>query len=858
MKKIFTKTSIYYLLSFLIPLTIISIVLAFQGIWWGSDTTILASDGFHQYVIFNQTLRNALHGDGSLFYTFTSGLGLNFYALSSYYLGSFLSPIVFFFDLQSMPDALYLVTIVKFGLIGLSIFISLKGIYKKVTIPWALLLSSAYALMSFSTSQLEINSWLDVFILIPIILLGLHQLVRENKQIIYYMALTCLFVQNYYFGYMTAIFLTLWTLVQLSWIEKNRIRTFINFTVVSILSALSSLFMLLPTYLDLKTHGETFTQIVNLKTEDSWYLDFFSKNLVGSFDTTKFGSIPMIYVGMLPLILSLIFFTLKDIKWTVRCSYGLLISFVIASFYFQPLNLFWQGMHAPNMFLYRYAWVLSTILIYLAAETLQRLEHVTMKQLIFPFATLIIGYLLTYLFREKYDFLADVNFLLTLEFLFAYFILFWSFLKYKLSLTWVSLAFLAFGLFETGIHTQYQVQGLANEWHFPSRSNYAEKLTDIDSLVNSTKNDNTTFYRTERLLPQTGNDSMKYNYNGISQFSSIRNRASSSVLDKLGFRSDGTNLNLRYQNNTLIADSLFAIKYNLAEFNPQKFGFLAYRTEGIMTAYQNEYALPLAILTNGVYTDVKFTNLTLDNQTNFLNQLTGFNLQYYYTLQPVAVENAFELNNRITVNKIDGDDSARIQYTLHIPANSQLYVNLPNLQFTDDTNKNIQITANNLSSNYTLDNTFSFFSVGYYEVEQEVTLTISFPNNSQVSFDRPEFYQLDLLSYQQAILELLRKNVVVKTEDNTVTATYSSTQDASLFFTLPYDKGWSARLNGQSVSISRAQNGFMKVDVPAGQGEVILTFVPHGFKLGVIFLILSILLFNYYEILYRKHTKLDE
>ncbi|WP_153052338.1 YfhO family protein, partial [Streptococcus suis] len=50
MKKIFTKTSIYYLLSFLIPLTIISIVLAFQGIWWGSDTTILASDGFHQYV----------------------------------------------------------------------------------------------------------------------------------------------------------------------------------------------------------------------------------------------------------------------------------------------------------------------------------------------------------------------------------------------------------------------------------------------------------------------------------------------------------------------------------------------------------------------------------------------------------------------------------------------------------------------------------------------------------------------------------------------------------------------------------------------------------------------------------------
>lgn len=855
MKKIFTKTSIYYLLSFLIPLTIISIVLAFQGIWWGSDTTILASDGFHQYVIFNQTLRNALHGEGSLFYTFTSGLGLNFYALSSYYLGSFLSPIVFFFDLQSMPDALYLVTIVKFGLIGLSTFISLKGIYKKLTIPWALLLSSAYALMSFSTSQLEINSWLDVFILIPIILLGLHQLVRENKQIIYYVALTCLFVQNYYFGFIAAIFLTLWTFVQLSWIEKNRIRTFINFTVVSILSALSSLFMLLPTYLDLKTHGETFTQVVNLKTEDSWYLDFFAKNLVGSFDTTKFGSIPMISVGILPLILSLIFFTLKDIKWTVRCSYGLLVSFVIASFYLQPLNLFWQGMHAPNMFLYRYAWVLSTILIYLAAETLQRLEHVTMKQLIFPFASLIIGYLLTYLFRDKYDFLADVNFLLTLEFLFAYLILFLAFQKYKLPLTWVSLAFLAFGLFETGIHTQYQVQGLANEWHFPSRSNYAEKLTDIDSLVNSAKNDNTTFYRTERLLPQTGNDSMKYNYNGISQFSSIRNRASSSVLDKLGFRSDGTNLNLRYQNNTIIADSLFGIKYNLATTDPNKFGFSLYNSTDSISLYENSFHQGLAILTNSVYKDVKFTNLTLDNQKNFLNQLTGLTQKYYYSIPITSSQNTVELGNRITVNKTDEEAAAKASYTLTIPADSQVYLNLPKITFANESSKKVVITVNNQSNEFTLDNAFSFFNVGDFPEEVEVQIDIYFPENAQVSFDKPQFYRLDLIAFKDAVSILKEKNVVTRTKGNKVTVDFETENEASLLFTLPYDKGWSATIDGKPVSIQKAQNGFMKVDVKPGQTQAILTFTPQGFSIGMILSISAMCIFigyQFYRYQYRK------
>ncbi|HFI0119680.1 TPA: YfhO family protein [Streptococcus suis] len=855
MKKIFTKTSIYYLLSFLIPLTIISIVLAFQGIWWGSDTTILASDGFHQYVIFNQTLRNALHGEGSLFYTFTSGLGLNFYALSSYYLGSFLSPIVYFFDLQSMPDALYLVTIVKFGLIGLSTYYSLKGIYKKLNTPWAILLSTSYSLMSFSTSQLEINSWLDVFILIPIILLGLHRLIKGKNPILYYIALTCLLIQNYYFGYMTAIFLTLWTLVQLSWIEKNRIRTFLNFTVVSIFSALSSLFMLLPTYLDLKTHGETFTKIVNLKTEDSWYLDFFAKNLVGSFDTTKFGSIPMIYVGLLPLILTLLFFTLKEVKWIVKCSYGLLISIVITSFYFQPLNLFWQGMHAPNMFLYRYAWILSTILIYLAAETCIRLKQISLRTFYGVVVFLTLGFLLTFFFRNQYEFLQDVNFLLTLEFLILYGSLFLLLFYYRLSAKWIATVFLIFGLFEIGIHTYYQVQGLANEWHFPSRSNYAEKLTDIDSLVNSAKNDNTTFYRTERLLPQTGNDSMKYNYNGISQFSSIRNRASSSVLDKLGFRSDGTNLNLRYQNNTIIADSLFGIKYNLATTDPNKFGFSLYKSTDSISLYENSFHQGLAILTNSVYKDVKFTNLTLDNQTNFLNQLTGLTQKYYYSIPITTSQNTVELGNRITVNKTDEEAAAKASYTLTIPADSQVYLNLPKITFANESSKKVVITVNNQSNEFTLDNAFSFFNVGDFPEEVEVQVDIYFPENAQVSFDKPQFYRLDLIAFKDAVSILKEKNVVTRTKGNTVTVDFETENEASLLFTLPYDKGWSATIDGKAVSIQKAQNGFMKVDVEPGQTQAILTFTPQGFSVGMILSLSAMCIFigyQFYRYRYRK------
>ncbi|WP_171063049.1 YfhO family protein, partial [Larkinella sp. C7] len=105
---------------------------------------------------------------------------------------------------------------------------------------------------------------------------------------------------------------------------------------------------------------------------------------------------------------------------------------------------------------------------------------------------------------------------------------------------------LIFSILEIGLNSYYQVNRLNDEWIFPTRGGYEQDMSDIDYLVSYSKKQHDTFFRTERLLPQTGNDSMKFNYTGISQFSSVRNTASSSQLDRLGFQSNGTNLNLRY------------------------------------------------------------------------------------------------------------------------------------------------------------------------------------------------------------------------------------------------------------------------------------------------------------------------
>ena len=848
--KTFFRNYWAYFISFIIPLVIMSGVYLSQGIYWNSDTSPLLGDGFHQYVIFDLNLRHILHGSGSLFYTFTSGLGLNFYALSSYYLGSFLSPLVYFFDLTSMPDAVYLSTLLKFGLIGLSTFFSLRIIFKNLSAPLRLALSTSYALMSFTVSQLEIKTWLDVFILIPLILTGLHLLITDKKRILYFTSLSILFIQNYYFGYMTALFLVVWYFCQLSWDFKRRKFSFLDFIITSLLAGLTSFIMTLPTLFDLKTHGEKLTAITKIKTDTSWYLDLFAKQFIGAFDTTKYGSIPMIFVGLLPFILTIVFFTLKSIKFHVKLCYATLFIIIIASFYLEALDLFWQGMHAPNMFLHRYAWIFSTLLIYISSEVLNRVKDIKLWNVFCSMSLLLTGYLATIYFKNHYSFLTKLNILLTLEFLVVYLLLLLALIKKLISPKIFSILILIFTISEISFNASSQLNGISKEWGFASRSTYNKDIPSMEALLEYIKQQPDTFTRTEKLQTQTGNDSMKFNYNGISQFSSVRNRSASTTLDKLGFKSSGTNLNLRYANNTIIADSLFGISYNISETYPDKYGFHPSYQKDNLTLYKNQFALPIAFATQSLYKDVTFNDHTLDNQTQFLNQIAALNEEYFYPIN----HNTNPSDNVVNLNGTSTED-ATINYNIEVPENSQVYLSMTKLNFSNDKKKQVDIIVNGEKKSFTTDNAFTFFNLGYTENKQTFDIQIKFPGNAQISFESPTFYRLDTKKYTEAISKIKENPVEVSSYKNKVTVNYKVKSETSIFFTIPYDQGWSAYQNGKKLQIQQAQTGFMKIDVPEGEGTITLSFIPKGFVAGASCSLIAIIVFIFYDFQRKKYSR---
>ena len=85
------------------------------------------------------------------------------------------------------------------------------------------------------------------------------------------------------------------------------------------------------------------------------------------------------------------------------------------------------------------------------------------------------------------------------------------------------------------------------------------------------------------------------------------------------------------------------------------------------------------------------------------------------------------------------------------------------------------------------------------------------------------------------------------------TATIQVEQDTPVFFSVPYEDGWSATVNGQPAEIYKVNVGFMAVVCPATGGEVTIRFDYHtpGLLYGLMITLAAVVLFLLYFFLMR-------
>lgn len=391
-----------------ITLLIMLILYAVNGVYPFGTATTAFSDGFSQYTAFLAELTNKIRSGGSLLFTWHTGGGQNFWTLMGYYLMSPLNLIALFFPAERMADAFSLITLIKPSLLALTFGIFLKYTYKKNDIS-IVIFSVLWSMSGFILASIDLTSWLDGILYLPLVILGLHRMMEGKSAILYSLFLGLTIASNFYIGWMTCIFCVIYFVymliaddevvleraddkeseadssedaaIDIFAIFRNSylLNRFVKFLGSSLLAGALSAIVTLPMVKTLSNTGKGTVEdaIFNIHGNEIFSV---LASLAFPFKNTyiSMASIECIFcfVGLATLILAVAYFFAKGISVRKKVGNFLLLAVMWASIFIHSIYFVWHGFGIPMGILYRFAFIYSFIILKIAYEAFRELKSI--------------------------------------------------------------------------------------------------------------------------------------------------------------------------------------------------------------------------------------------------------------------------------------------------------------------------------------------------------------------------------------------------------------------------------------------------------------------------------------------------
>lgn len=385
---------LYILLGFLIPFLLMFFSFKVMGVSPYGDKQILVTDLWHQYYPFLVDYQSKLKAGESLLWSWTSGGGTNYVALIAYYLAS---PLNFFSVLvpaESLREFLFVITCVKIGCAGMFFSLFLHITFKRRDISIAAF-GILYALCAFIMGYYWNVIWLDSVAILPLVVAGAFCLLRDGKFKLYIISLAVSILANYYIGlFICAAVLIVsigYSLVELKgW--KKLVKDFFKMAGCSIVAIMMTALLTLPAYFALghaysssNSFPEKFAVNMGVTADFGGVLDGICRtisNSVAFVQPTAKEGLPNVYTGVITIFLAILFFFCSKIKRRERIFCGMMLLFFLTSFVVRQLDYIWHGFHFPNMLPYRFSFLYSFMLIYMAFRVFMYIDHVKIASVI--------------------------------------------------------------------------------------------------------------------------------------------------------------------------------------------------------------------------------------------------------------------------------------------------------------------------------------------------------------------------------------------------------------------------------------------------------------------------------------------
>ena len=851
----------YLALAFFVPLIGFLSIMLFGGYEpFGDGRSMLYSDMYHQYYPFFVSFRNMLRNGESLLYNWNIGMGLDFLGLFSYYLASPLNLLSVLIPESWTLEYFSLLSPIKLSLASLFFAIFLKKTFKQDDLSITLF-GSFYGLCAWALGYQWNVMWLDTFALLPLVALGTISLLRDKKFFLYTTSLFLSIFTNYYVGFFTCIFVFLIFVCYEICRFKNITTLLYDLLRIALFSLLAigmTVILELPTFAALQTTQSSVNKFpegfrLNIADKNTWQglLDAMRQvagNMGGGLTPSFKEGLPNLYCGVGTIILAFLFLTTGKVKIRDRVCSVLLLLFFIVSFIIRQLDYIWHGFHFTNMIPYRFSFLFSFVLLYMAYRAYLLRRDFKLWQL-------IVGGILALAILACSKSITDPVYIAynAIFFLFYFVILLYPTLLGKLPQTApkeerishkkkqrnrrdISAALLAVTMC---LELIMNIVNFGVAFPYTGVTNYPKGTADTEHILAYMKENekDSLFYRAEVTHSQTLNDGALNNYNGISTFTSSANVNVTEFMRDLGYGAKNTYNRYCFEESSPVANLFLGLKYMIerdgnVEMNSY---FDVVETSGNVHLLKNNAYLPLGFLANVQLGSVDFSKNTptFDFQNELLSAASGTTQNVWSKLSRdsliISSENVVvkTKNGSGYCTYESGDKAGTITYTYNITQEGFLCLDL---NLPKKNAYNVYLNGLKLfNETYSIPQSIAVSNVHPGDVV-EIKLTCKAKENSNMNIKAAV---LDENIFRDAY-DVLSASVWEPDEfSNTkISGSISCDRDGLLYTSVPQNGNWTAYVDGKETDIVLVGNCMIAVHMTAGDHTFTLSYHNEAFSLG--------------------------
>lgn len=797
--------------------------------------SLACMDANIQYLDFYAYLKEVFAGNDSIIYSYGKTLGGSNVAVFSYYLSSPFSLLVLLFDKSALNSFFDIAVALKLGTAAITFCCFLHYRFSgKLGALFSVILSFSYAMMQYSIAQSSNIMWLDGVYMLPLILLGVYNVVNGKRPYLLIISTGLAIIFNWYSAGIDCIFSGFWFFLEYTLAELDKGRKPLdelkNFVLRGCAYAFSMLWgvalsavLFLPTFASL-SHG---------RGHIDWSL--LNKHFNGNVASTLQGFIlgatsstnsVSLFCGSFALLGCITLFTSKGIQTKLKAVLAAFLAVAVMTAYWQPFFFLFSMLKSASSYWFRYSYIIIFTVIFIAAVYYTKLQvDKTLIDGLFRNALVFSALLLILTWIKPIDNMQLVYYTVGGLLSVAILLCLQQCCRYnKAELKRASAVCALMLLCMSDLEMIYNSSKLFNTYHTENIQDFISYTNEVGGQISAIKQADITNYRisqtTTRNFSNQGitayyNESIAYNYMSIAGYTSDPDDMQREFLDKLGYRINGENMCI-VNTSILPADSLLGVKYVLSPYKINGLEKLdGYAQAAGKDVYYNPYCLPMALVYSPSGAELSAAENPFEYQELLYSELLGGSARLYMRL---AAQKTVE--------------EGKIQYKLDVPDGScALYGNLP----WKWQNYSL-LTIGDYKQAYSRWLSPSVFYIPVSSGQKRVKIVMeSSDENFEDSIEDEQFYALDLDRLAEITQELCsRSQAQLTLEKQRISCTVEAKDGEALYLAIPFHEGWTVTRNGEEIEADKFGGCMYSIPLVGGTNTIEMKFTLPMLRQGAV------------------------